>query len=173
MGGVRGPGSPLTHALGIGMQGPVEEAEFDRLEDFFPEPRERRGDRPLPAVGCVRPSAHTAARLPRHRAQQRLARRLSPSDVFPAPCEGLTVRQAAPDEGEMWARVVARGFTELEQPPSEFVDMIRPAPELECFLGYGGGEALAGAAMCRGSGVAALFGDARWHAAAAVDSRAP
>ena len=30
-----------------------------------------------------------------------------------------------PEEGEMWARVVARGFTELEQ--EEFVDMIRHA----------------------------------------------
>lgn len=30
-----GRDSPLTHALGIGMEGAVSEAEFDRLEEFF------------------------------------------------------------------------------------------------------------------------------------------
>jgi hypothetical protein len=46
-------------------------------------------------------------------------------------CDDLSSADLAlarrPEEGEMWARVVARGFTELEQPPSEFVDMIRHA----------------------------------------------
>ena len=155
-----GPGSPLTHALGIGMHGPVEEAEFDRLEDFF---RSRASAVVIDLCPLSDASVHQLIQQRGYRViefNNVLARQLSPSDVFPAPCEGLTVRRALPEEGETWARVVASGFTELEQPPSEFVDMFRPAPELECFLGYGGGEALAGAALCRGSGVAALFGAA-------------
>ena len=32
-----GPGSPLTHALGMGMNGPVEPADFDKLEAFYSE----------------------------------------------------------------------------------------------------------------------------------------
>lgn len=34
-----GPGSPLTHALGMGMNGPVESADFDKLEGFYSERR--------------------------------------------------------------------------------------------------------------------------------------
>ena len=33
----RGPGSPMTHALGMGMNGPVTADDFDRLEAFYRE----------------------------------------------------------------------------------------------------------------------------------------
>ncbi len=32
-----GDGSPLTHAVGLGMRGPVSSGELDRMEDFYRE----------------------------------------------------------------------------------------------------------------------------------------
>src|SRR5438045_463890 len=46
-----GVDSPMTHALGIGMQGPVTESEFDAMERFF-------FDRGSPAMIDLCPLAH-------------------------------------------------------------------------------------------------------------------
>src|SRR5437016_1865560 len=54
-----GVGSPLSHAIGLGMSGPVAASELDQLEEFFESRGATNNGRRLPSGGSV------AARAPR------------------------------------------------------------------------------------------------------------
>jgi hypothetical protein len=153
--------SPLTHALGIGMDGAVSEAEFDRLEEFF---RTRHTD----IVIDLCPMAHASVA---HFIQTRgyriaefnnvMARRLSSEEPLATGAGDLYTSRAGPAEARLWIDVVARGFLECQEPPADFLDMFAGTPLVaECFLAFQEGMPVGAAGMFVTSGVAALFGDA-------------
>lgn len=107
-----GARSPLTEALGLGMNGPVNEMEIIRLEEFFLRrgtmtriefcPYAHRsllrllGKRGYRVEACsnmlVRPFKAESPKLPR--------------------ATGVSVQRCLPTEAELWARTVAEGFSE-------------------------------------------------------------
>jgi GNAT superfamily N-acetyltransferase len=156
-----GRNSPLTRALGIGMDGAVSEAEFDRLEEFF---RARQTN----VVIDLCPMAHASVA---HFIQTRgyrieefnnvMARRLASEEAFAPGSGDLYTTRASPAEARLWIDVVAQGFLECQAPPADFLDMFAGTPLVaECFLAFQEALPVAAAGMFVASGVAALFGDA-------------
>jgi GNAT superfamily N-acetyltransferase len=110
-----GAGSPLTHAIGLGMSGPVEERDFERLEDFY----RRRGS---PAVVDVCPLADPSfADLVSSRGYRPveynnvLARPIAANELAPDPPPGWEFRLAKVEEAEIWAGTLIRGFFSRDQ----------------------------------------------------------
>ncbi len=116
--------SPLTQALGLGMNGPVNEAELARLEEFYFRrgcatriefcPYAHRtflrllGKRAYRVVECtnmlVRPVKTESPQLPR-------------SSV-------VSVQRCLQTEAELWARTVAEGFSESFSTSRDNLDVL-------------------------------------------------
>ena len=154
-----GAGSPLTHAVGLGMRGPVRADEMDRLEEFY----------------VARGAAVTVDLCPLADASliellgQRgylwtefsnvLLRAAAEAEV-PAP--QMDVRLANPDEEQLWAHTVGRGFLEKDELTPEEMNIglaIWHMPGSLCYLAFSGGRAAAAAAMAIQAGLANLFAD--------------
>jgi hypothetical protein len=152
--------SPMTQAIGIGMNGAVSPAELDRLEAFF-------YDRGSPAVIdlCTLADPSLQAMIQQRGYMVRelsnvLARRLHPGEELPDVAE-LEVQPVAASEMGPWAAIVAQGFAGEGDVHEEHIDAMATAhPALEAFFGLDGGRRVAGAAMAVQSGLATLFGDA-------------
>ena len=112
-----GPTSPLTQAFGLGLNGPVDEAEFVRLEKFFQE----RGAPvniefcPLADESMLRLLTTRGYRLIEF--SNVLIRDFSQglnSDTFGS---GARVTLARPEEFYVWSETVARGFSDDGEVP--------------------------------------------------------
>lgn len=152
-----GVGSPMTHALGIGMHGPVAQDEMERMEAFF---RERGSPCLIDLCPMADPSVIAFVQSRPYRIiefNNVLARRVPPEEVFPL---AGGVRLIAESEAPSWARVVAEGFAEHMPVTDETVNvMIAACRANQCWLA-GERDPEAGAAM-RVQDRAALFsGDA-------------
>ena len=159
-----GPASPLTQAVGLGLAGAVGEQEMERLEDFF-----RSRGAPATIELCPLADAslnkHLAARgyhldgltdklfLPLTRDA-----RLAP----PTPDDEIHIRQAAPEEAELWAQTVAGGFSEDEgEPARPLLDIFRVRAQMRegiCFLAELCGQTAAGGFLRIDAGTATLSG---------------
>ena len=155
-----GVNSMLTHALALGLNGPVHAGEIARLEEFF-----RARGAPVAIDLC--PYAHpTLLEIlgPRGYAVAEfhtvLARGLA-GEQPEAP--GPRVRECVPAEIDLWAKTVASAFFErAELSPEETGagQTIFHTPGSRCFLACSAdGRPAAGAAMSVQEGLATLFAD--------------
>jgi ribosomal protein S18 acetylase RimI-like enzyme len=163
------PGSPLNKVLGLGLHGPVSDAELDRLALFYEE-------RACPAQVELAPHAH--AGLPARLCargfvlqsfESQLARRL-PASGLPR-VEGISVEATAPDDDEQWLDLAAAGFTagephvgggSAEEAPDPAVMREIMAsfltPEIRRTVAYIDGQAAGSAASWLSEGVIGIFG---------------
>ena len=107
-----GVGSPLTQATGLGMKGPVSEADMERLEAFF----EVRGS-PTQIELCplADPTLSEQLSLRNYRLREfsnMLVRPLKEGSIRVPPDGALSVQQCTAGEDDLWARTVAEGFAE-------------------------------------------------------------
>ena len=161
-----GVGSPMTHAMGIGMSGPVEEAEFDRMEAFF----RSRGS---PSLIDLCPMADpTVARFVQERGYRViefnniLVRGLEPGEQFPSPPPQVLIEQVRPEQDGLWSRVVARGFLEKDDVPAEFLQMMSSVRGIaDAFLAFLDGQPAGGGAADAREGLASFYGDSTLVAA--------
>jgi hypothetical protein len=154
-----GAQSPLTQAIGIGLQGPVAPTEIDQLESFF----RSRGGRvsidlcPLADPGLLEELFSRGYRLAEF--NNVLIRRLPDSEFQPA----AHARRILPEEAELWCRTVGLGFFEQSELSEEEMDVGRAICSMagaHCYLALTeGGEACAGGAMKIRLGLATLFAD--------------
>ncbi len=154
-----GVNSMLTHAIGLGLHGPVTAADIRRMESFF-----RSRGAPVNVDLC--PYAHPTLTALLAERGYRLAefsnvmvRPLDATQVF-SPAPG--VRIAAPEEGELWARTVGAGFFEHEPLPRQEIEVgltLFRAPGFRCFFAFAEGAPAATAAMSVHEGVALMFAD--------------
>ena len=162
-----GVGSPLTHAVGMGMAGPVSEAEMDRIEGFYAT----RGAAVTLDV-CPLADASLHQLLGRRgygitEFNNVLVRRLEPgsfvntlvnTSINPA----HEVRRALPDEEAEWGRTVARGFFERDEMTSDERSLTSTIFHLEggaCWLAAVEGATAAAAGMGIEDRVVTLFAD--------------
>ena len=118
-----GPNSPLNHAVGMGLNGPVTDTEFDRVEEFY---RSRKAmaevvvsplaDRSLfELLGkrCFRVGELNSV----------LVRRLNNGD-FIRSAPSLDIRRVDRDEtaAREWSKLIIRGFTPEGAPPEFQLD---------------------------------------------------
>jgi len=154
-----GTESPLTHAVGLGLNGPVKPEELDRLEHFF----RSRGARPAIDLcpfadpGLVEQLAMRGYRLAEF--NNVLVRRMAGYELALTP----RVRRTRPDEVDLWSHTVGCGFFDASELTTEEMDVGRAIcamPEALLFLAVTGcGKPAGGSAMAVHQGLATLFAD--------------
>ena len=157
-----GPDSPLGRAVGVGLNGPVEAVDLDRIEGFY-------FSRGSSAQVDLCPLAHPTLR-------ERLAERgytlLEFNDVLvrnlvgrrpsrPLP-PSLSIEEVGPEREDEWVRTISRGFTAVPGMPEvpELAAIAAPFARLTrgiCFLARWNGEAAGGGVMAVHEGLAMLF----------------
>lgn len=153
--------SPVTQALGVGLNGPVDEAELDRLEEFF---RSRGAATaielcPFAGIPLYEELAKREYRL--IEVSNVLVRELTPADDFPQPSAGVTVRMAAPEDEKLFTRTVAQGFAEMAPITQTLLDVMEGffrSQNTHCFLAFVDGAVAGGASAFAFGGVAGMFG---------------
>jgi hypothetical protein len=102
-----GPDSPLTQAIGLGMNGPVSPAEVERMEAFY---RERDTDAHIEVCALADPTLHAILADRDYRVEERscvLARSTAGGETDGSMPDGVEVRVPPPEEAELWVRTVA------------------------------------------------------------------
>jgi GNAT superfamily N-acetyltransferase len=154
-----GPESPLTHAVGVGLNGPVGTPEIERIESFF---RSRGAKVSVDVSPLADPHFVTELSARGYRITEFnnvLVRRLAGFEPAPTPRTHL----AGPGEDDVWSHTVGRGFFEHGELTDEEMDVgrtIAGMPGALCYLASApDGRPAAGAAMFPHEGLAVLFAD--------------
>jgi GNAT superfamily N-acetyltransferase len=158
-----GDDSPLTEAKGLGMAGPVSPEELEAMERVF-------HDRGVAAKVMVCPMADPslleglAARGYRPVGfEDVLYRELDRGETSPPPPDGVDLAWAGPDEMEIVAETLARGFVAPEEPGPGLLEIAAIAAKLEglaSLLARVGGKPAGGASLLIRDGLAMLAGAA-------------
>jgi len=154
-----GAESPLSHVVGIGLDGPVQAAEVDQLENFF---RSRGARVSIELCPLADPELITKLGDRGYRVTEFnnvLVKRLAGAAIVLTP----RVRRALPDETDLWSYTVGRGFFEEHELTTAEMDVGRAIfamPGAMCYLAVTErGELAGGAAAAIYGGLATLFAD--------------
>ncbi len=154
-----GADSPLTQAVGLGLNGPVSRGEVEEVEVFF---RSRGAAVSIDLCPLADPSLLQLLAARGYRPAEFnnvLARRLAGPEVAAA----SRVRRADAGEGEAWSRTVGIGFFEQPELTESEMDVGRAIFNMSgvaCYLAMpDSGESAAAAAMAVRDGLALLFAD--------------
>jgi hypothetical protein len=153
-----GADSPLTRAIGIGLDGAVPEAALDALEHFF----HRRGARVSIDLCPLAPPELVES------LRRRGYRPVEFNNALVRPLAGAVPYEDDPrveftGDRERWARVVGMGFFDQAELTAEEMEVgltVCRSGRAQCYLAAGpSGEAAAGAALSVRDGTAVLFAD--------------
>lgn len=149
--------SPVSQAIGIGMNGPVPSADLDRLEAFF----HSRGSVAIIDL-CTLADPSLLALIHERGYGVRefshvMVRRLDRAEGVPGTAPGITVQPVAAHESRAWARLVMQGFSGQDEVPEQLLGIVAPQ---EAFFGLWDRQRCAAAAMDVHAGLATFFGDA-------------
>lgn len=154
-----GAESPLTQAIGIGLDRPVSEAELQELEHFF---HSRGAPVSIDLCPLADPALLDALAARGYRPSQFnnvLVKRLNGTEMVMTP----RVRRAVPGEHDLWSHTVGYGFFEQSELTTGEMDVGRAIfamPGAACYLAVTDTGALAGGAACAfRDGLATLFAD--------------
>jgi len=156
-----GVGSPLTQAIGMGMEKPVRSWEMDRLERFFTS--RNSGVR---IELCPLSDGSLLGELSRRQYvladfSNMLFRKLKAVESSIDESSPISVQRSAPEEADLWARTVAMGFGEQLAPTSENLAILRTMvarPTTKCVVAWVDGRPAGGGALSVHQGVAAIYG---------------
>jgi GNAT superfamily N-acetyltransferase len=153
-----GVGSPLTHAAGLGMSGPVSAAELDAVEAWY---RARESATTIEVCPLADPAF--LCELGRRgylitETSNLLVRRIWPGEEIPA--HAAEVREES--DAASWSRLLARGFFEHDPLPGE-LDIghgLFHAEGVRAFVALVEGEPASGGAIAIADHIACLCADA-------------
>ncbi|HSY58631.1 MAG TPA: GNAT family N-acetyltransferase [Terriglobales bacterium] len=157
----RGINSPVTQAEGLGLNGPVSEEEFERLEVFF----RSRGSAvfievcPMADQSFIETLGKRSYRVIEF--SNMLMREIGEREKLPPPAPGVTIRPAEPGESRLFAETVSRGFSEHFEPTDELISTIQEfftGAGLTPYLAFLDGKLAGGGTLGIRKGVAGLFG---------------
>jgi GNAT superfamily N-acetyltransferase len=155
-----GANSPVTQAVGLGLDGAVSKEEFDRLEEFYFSRKE-----PVRVETC--PMADGS--LIEHY-RERGYHVSEFSNVMVRPVEkaaaealpkGIEIRKAQDGEMDLWTLTVAQGFAEHFPVTQEILDVMRlfaSGKNAECYFASVDGKIAGGATLAFRGRIAGLFG---------------
>jgi GNAT superfamily N-acetyltransferase len=157
-----GVDSPITQVIGVGLHGPVSDAEVDALGEFF---HSRNAPAAVELCPLVDASLYEkfAARnyhlleLTDVLILDDLATPRMPDTMSP----GVTVRASAPNEAKLWTRTVAEGFAEHYPVTQAMLDVMEGfygRRDACFFLAFVDGVVAGGGGVFAGQGVGGLFG---------------
>ena len=155
-----GAGNPVTQAVGIGLDGPVEAREFDQLEEFYFSRKEpvRVETCPLADGSLLELYAQRGYRVTEF---SNVMVRAVGDESSPACVPGMRIWRAGAEEIDLWVRTVCQGFAE-HYPVTEdllaVMKMFAIAPGTECYLASIEGRVAGGATVAARGRIAGLFG---------------
>jgi GNAT superfamily N-acetyltransferase len=158
-----GPGSPLSETKAVGLNGPVTEADLDRMERVF---FSRGGPSRVVVCPLADPSLVEGLNRRGYRLshfENILAMPLEASDSEDSSTPGIEVRPVGSDEGGLYASVVAPNFVEPGEPVEEIMEMAITMHGMEHsapFLALIDGEPVGGGAVIIHRGLALFAGAA-------------
>ena len=165
-----GANSPVTQAVGLGLNGIVSSEEFDQLEAFYARREEPVRVETSPLVD--------ASFIELFGKRQYRVTEFTNVMVRPIHSKGSESRFATPREsgernsevsvemvrGErlgLWSQTVARGFSEHAQMTTEILDVMQAfasAKGVECYLARVNGSVAGGGTLILRDGIGGLFG---------------
>jgi hypothetical protein len=160
-----GASSPVTQAVGLGLDGAVGEEEFDALELFYASRKEpvRVETSPLADPSLIEQFGKRHYRVTEF--TNVMARSTSEtrhsSAVISEAADGIRVERIAPEHIDLWNLTVAQGFAEHHPVNQEILDVMRAfasAPHVECYLARVDGAVAGGGTIILRDGIAGLFG---------------
>lgn len=156
-----GKNSPVTQAVGMGLDGPVSAEEFDRLEEFYRSRNEavRVETAPMADATFIGHFGERGYRVTEF--SNVMARQLTEAESCPDPPEGVTVEKAGKDQIETWVQTVAEGFADQYPVSQELLETMKTfalGPKTECYLARVDGKIAGGGTLTLHDGVAGLFG---------------
>jgi GNAT superfamily N-acetyltransferase len=154
-----GAASPLTQAVGIGLNGPISCEQIDELEAFF---RSRGGAVSIDLCPHADPGFLEALGARGYRVTEFnnvLVRRLEGVEIAFTP----RIRRALASEADVWSYTVGQGFFEQPELTTEEMDVGRAIfamPGALCYLAATDtGQLAGGSALAVYDGLAMLFAD--------------
>jgi GNAT superfamily N-acetyltransferase len=157
-----GVDSPVTQAIGVGLQGAVNDAELDALGEFF---HSRKVPAAIELCPLVEMSLYEKFAVRNYRLLEvsnvLLLDDLKTARIPDTSRSGVTVRAAAPDESKLWTLTVAQGFAEHYPVTQAMLDVMEGfyyRTTACCYLAFVDGVIAGGAAVSADHGVCGLFG---------------
>ena len=155
-----GASSPLSHALGMGLRGPVTSSDIDLVESLY------RGRQPYCEIVVSPYADRSLVTLLGERGytitewNSVLVHTLT--DVPERDSREAEVRRVLPQDAQLWAEVVSASFSDIAQVPPELFMPIAQAEEALCFLAYIDGQPVGGGggSLFPELGIAPIFGAA-------------
>ena len=157
-----GLSSPLTHAIAVGMNGPVTAAAFDELQQFF---RDRAAPVTIDLCPHADPTLIEFLRVRRFSLAEMnsvLIRPLTPGEVVPQPAE-IEIRESGEAERDEYAHLIMKGFfgrDELNEHEQELGGVIAFMQGPSRFVAAIGGVLAGGGSLSIRNGLASFYGDA-------------
>lgn len=156
-----GPNAPVNRAIGMGLDGPLDDAQLDLVEAFY-------RTRALPSRIDLCPLADPSLAELLGRRAYRIgsfinvyARALTAEDALAPPSDGVDITVVGETEAELFARTVIRGFMGCEDVPQSAVDVGLPTVSIRivrCYLARVDGVTVGGGTLSVWEGLAGLAG---------------
>jgi GNAT superfamily N-acetyltransferase len=163
-----GADSPVTQAVGLGLDGPVSEDDFSRLEGFYRNRNEpvRVETCPLADASLIQHFGKNGYRVTEFtnvmaRVLCRTNEGRESTDVAADVPSGITVERIGGGQIDLWTLTVAQGFSEKVPVTRELLETMRMfalGRNVECYLARVDGAVAGGGTLAIREGVAGLFG---------------
>jgi hypothetical protein len=160
-----GAGSPVTQAVGLGLDGGVREEDVDRLEKFYRSRSEtvRVETCPLADASLIGQFGQRGYRVTEFSNVMALPLCGSSSSEMKGgdPPAGVTIERIRKEQMDLWALTVSQGFSENFPVTQEILDVMKMfamGANVECYLARVDGAIAGGATLALREGVAGLFG---------------
>jgi len=159
-----GAESPVTQAVGLGLDGPVNGEEFDRLENFYRTRNEavRVETCPLADASLIELFGKRGYRVTEFTNVMACSlAAANPSTISPQLSPGITIDKIGPEHFDLWTLTVGQGFADhfpVTKELLEIMKMFAQGPSSECYLARVDGKAAGGGTIAIRNEVAGLFG---------------
>ena len=155
-----GANSPITQGVGLGLSGPVNLEEFDKLEEFY-----FRREEPVRVETCplADPTLLEHYKERNYHVTEFSNVMIRPVGKLPRAksTPGLEIQKAELKELELWKLTVAQGFAENYPVTQEILNVMKMfsiGKNAECYLARIDGRVAGGATLAVRGRIAGLFG---------------
>jgi len=155
-----GANSPVTQAVGLGLNGAVSKEEFDRLEEFYFSRKEMVRVETCPMVDGSLIEQYRERGYHVSEFSNVMVRPVEKSAAGALP-DGMEIRKVGDGEIDLWTLTVAQGFAEHFPVTQEILSVMRlfaDGKNTECYFARVDGKIAGGATLALRGRIAGLFG---------------
>jgi hypothetical protein len=155
-----GANSPVTQAVGLGLNGPVSKEEFDQLEEFYFSRKETVRVETCPLADPTLIEHYRERGYGVTEFSNVMVSKVGKAENSFHAAE-VEIQKAGPGEIDLWVLTVAQGFAEHFPVTQELLDIMRmfaSGKNTECYLARIDGKVAGGATVAVRGRIAGLFG---------------